>query len=67
MPATADAAAVKWMLAVPDPGDAMVAGANAAVTPAGRPLIVSVTAAFNPLVNVVTLAELVPPTFTLAA
>jgi hypothetical protein len=46
---TALAAPVKVSVLPPLPGDAMLAGENTAVTPFGNPLVVSATAALNPL------------------
>jgi hypothetical protein len=46
---TALAAPVKVSVLLPLPGDAMLAGENAAVTPFGNPLIVRATAALKPV------------------
>ena len=45
-------AAVSFSVLVPDPGLASVAGVNAPVTPVGRPVIASATAALKPLLTV---------------
>ncbi len=47
VPAATVVAAVNFKVAVPEPGDAIVAGVNAAVTPVGAPVTVKATADFR--------------------
>jgi len=66
VPETAVDAAFSVNVLLPVPGDAMLAGANVAVTPFGRPLITSVTAAENPFTpDVETVSGIDPPRGTL--
>lgn len=68
VPAAAVLLAVKVTVELPLPGAAMEAGLNDAVTPEGRPEIVSDTAELNPPpMVVVTVLLAVPPWLTLTA
>lgn len=59
--------AARFNVALPEPGEAMVAGENVAVTPVGMPDTVSATADVSPVVAVFTVAVLVWPCETVAA
>ena len=66
-PPAAVVAAVNFKVLVPLPGDAMLAGENAAVTPFGNPVADSVTADLNPAITVVvTEIETLLPAVTVA-
>ena len=67
VPAAAVEAAARVRTLLPAPGEAMLAGANDAVTPLGRPLAESATAAPNPFTRVVVKVKGIdPPGVTLA-
>ena len=66
-PGTAAAVAAIFKVLLPEPGEAIVAGAKLAVTPLGMPETVNATAELMPLVVVLTAAVVVCPCATLAA